>query len=29
MYKVLKLVNHKFLIADYAFDQITDRDYSN
>jgi len=29
MYKVLKLVNYKFLIADYAFYQITDRNYSN
>ena len=28
-YKVLKLVNQKFLIADYAFHQISDRDYSD
>jgi hypothetical protein len=29
LYKVLKLINDKFLVADCAFHQITDRDYSN
>ena len=28
-YKVLKLIKQKFLIADYAFHQISNRDYSD